>query len=162
MKMTRAPAISSSTAGQAVAAPVVASAPVARFCVAGIGASAGGLEAICEFFAAMPADSGIAFVVIQHLYPTQKSLAAEIIGKHSAISAKPAEEGMRVAPTTSTPFQPTLILRSGAVEFSLKSHRTRPGLACRSTTFLLRWAAISVNVRSASFCPEAAQTGRWD
>ncbi|MDO9597613.1 MAG: chemotaxis protein CheB [Azoarcus sp.] len=57
----------------------------AAFCIAAIGASAGGLDAICEFFEAMPATGDIAFVVIQHLYPTQKSLAAEIIGKHTAM-----------------------------------------------------------------------------
>jgi signal transduction histidine kinase len=78
--------------------PASASATAASFCIAAIGSSAGGIEAICEFFEAMPADSGIAFVVIQHLYPGQKSLAAEIIGKHTTISAKPAEEGMRVEP----------------------------------------------------------------
>lgn len=44
----------------------------------------------------MPLDSGIAFVVIQHLYPTQTSLAAEIISKHTAIRATPAEDGVLV------------------------------------------------------------------
>lgn len=70
----------------------------AGFCIAGIGASAGGLEAVCEFFEAMPTDSNIAFVVIQHLYPTQKSLAAEIIGKHTTIRTVAAEDGMRLEP----------------------------------------------------------------
>lgn len=70
----------------------------AGFCVAGIGASAGGLEAVCDFFEATPADSNIAFVVIQHLYPTQKSLAAEIIGKHTTIRTVAAEDGMRLEP----------------------------------------------------------------
>ena len=65
-------------------------------CIAGIGASAGGLEAIHSFFQAMPATSGIAFVVIQHLYPTQKSLAAEIIGKYTAMPVVAAEAGMRL------------------------------------------------------------------
>ena len=50
-------------------------------CVAGIGASAGGFDAIRSFFRAMPADSGVAFVVVQHLDPTHTSLAAELFGK---------------------------------------------------------------------------------
>ena len=75
-----------------------ASASENHFCIAGIGASAGGLEAICDLFAAMPVDSNIAFVVIQHLYPTQKSLAAEIIGKHTSIPACEAEDGMLLEP----------------------------------------------------------------
>ena len=65
-------------------------------CVAGIGASAGGFEAICAFFDAMPADSGIAFVVIQHLPPGQKSLAAELIGKHTKMPVVEAQDGTRV------------------------------------------------------------------
>ena len=40
----------------------------------GIGASAGGLEALESFFSRMPADSGLAFVVIQHLSPEYKSM----------------------------------------------------------------------------------------
>jgi two-component system CheB/CheR fusion protein len=39
------------------------------FPIVGIGASAGGLEALEQFFANMPKDSGMAFVVIQHLDP---------------------------------------------------------------------------------------------
>ncbi len=44
--------------------------------VVGIGASAGGIEALSEFFDATPADTGFAFVVIQHLDPTQPSYMA--------------------------------------------------------------------------------------
>jgi len=65
-------------------------------CIVGIGASAGGLEAICEFFGAMPNDSGLAFVIVQHLSPTQKSLAAEIVGKHTAMPVQQASEGVRL------------------------------------------------------------------
>ena len=49
--------------------------------VVAIGASAGGLEALREFFTAMPADSGMAFVVVQHLDPSYESRTAEILGK---------------------------------------------------------------------------------
>jgi two-component system CheB/CheR fusion protein len=48
-----------------------------------MGASAGGLEAFTRFFGIMPADSGMAFVVIQHLDPTHASLTAELLGKHT-------------------------------------------------------------------------------
>ena len=47
--------------------------------VVGIGASAGGLEALERFFRAMPVDSGMAFVVIQHLSPDFKSLMDELL-----------------------------------------------------------------------------------
>lgn len=45
--------------------------------VVGIGASAGGLEALESFFSSMPIDSGLTFIVIQHLAPDFKSLMAE-------------------------------------------------------------------------------------
>ncbi|GGH01298.1 hypothetical protein GCM10007415_41720 [Parapedobacter pyrenivorans] len=54
----------------------------ARFIIA-IGASAGGLEAIHEFFDHMPAQTGFTFVVIQHLSPDHKSLLVELVGKHT-------------------------------------------------------------------------------
>jgi len=49
------------------------------FPIIGLGASAGGLEALKEFFGAMPADSGMGFVVVQHLEPTHESHMAEIV-----------------------------------------------------------------------------------
>ena len=49
--------------------------------VVGIGASAGGLEAIQEFFRVMAADSGLAFVVIQHLSPDYRSLMDELLAR---------------------------------------------------------------------------------
>ena len=49
------------------------------FFVVGIGASAGGLRALDEFFANMPPDSGAAYVVVQHLSPDFKSLMKELL-----------------------------------------------------------------------------------
>lgn len=63
--------------------------------VVGIGASAGGLEALRSFFAAMPPDSGMAFVVIQHLAPNHKSLMAELLGRSTEMPVARAEEGGR-------------------------------------------------------------------
>ena len=54
--------------------------------VIGIGASAGGLEALQQFFGYMPPNSGLSFVVIQHLSPDYKSLMADILSKHTEMS----------------------------------------------------------------------------
>ena len=51
--------------------------------VIGIGASAGGLEALQQFFSCMPPNSGLSFVVVQHLSPDYKSLMADILSKHT-------------------------------------------------------------------------------
>jgi len=49
--------------------------------VVGIGTSAGGLESLKEFFSAMPVDSDLAFVVIQHLDPNHVSYMADLLAK---------------------------------------------------------------------------------
>ncbi|QFY89848.1 PAS domain S-box protein [Magnetovirga frankeli] len=64
----------------------------------GIGASAGGLEAIDTFFKNMPPDSGCAFIVVQHLSPDHKSLMVELLGKRTEMPLSRAEEGMLVRP----------------------------------------------------------------
>lgn len=57
----------------------------AKFPIVGIGASAGGLEALQEFFDNMIPDPGAAFVVIQHLSPDYKSFMGELLGRHTTI-----------------------------------------------------------------------------
>ncbi|MBD3265178.1 chemotaxis protein CheR, partial [bacterium] len=66
----------------------------------GIGASAGGLEALEEFFMNMPVDSGLAFVVIQHLSPDYKSLMVELLSKRTQMPVFRAEDGLEVCPNT--------------------------------------------------------------
>ena len=67
--------------------------PAAPSFVVGMGASAGGLEALESFFDAMPSDSGMAFVVIQHLSPTHKSMMAELLSRHTPMPVCQAEDG---------------------------------------------------------------------
>lgn len=64
----------------------------------GMGASAGGLEALEGFFNNMSADSGMAFIVVQHLSPQYKSLMAELLSKHTLMPVHRVEDGMRVQP----------------------------------------------------------------
>jgi two-component system, chemotaxis family, CheB/CheR fusion protein len=68
-----------------------------NFCI-GIGASAGGLEALEQFFKNMPADSGLSFVVVQHLSPDYKSLMVELLSKHTKMKVLRAEDAMKVMP----------------------------------------------------------------
>ncbi len=63
----------------------------------GIGASAGGLEAIEAFFSHMDPDSGFAFILIQHLSPDYKSMMKELLSKKTEMTVHRAEDGMRVA-----------------------------------------------------------------
>jgi two-component system CheB/CheR fusion protein len=70
----------------------------ARILIVGIGASAGGLEALTEFFSHMPPDSGMAFVVITHQSADRISLLPELIGKHTAMSVGEVTAGLKVEP----------------------------------------------------------------
>ncbi len=69
-----------------------------NFYVVGIGASAGGLEAIETFFSNVPADSGLAYIIVQHLSPDYISLMPEILIKRTSLPLHTAEDGMRVEP----------------------------------------------------------------
>ncbi|HEY0007527.1 MAG TPA: chemotaxis protein CheB, partial [Tepidisphaeraceae bacterium] len=71
-------------------------APRLAFPVVGLGASAGGLEAYTEFLQAMPANSGMAFVLIQHLSPKHESMIAEILSRHTTMPVLQVEDGMKV------------------------------------------------------------------
>lgn len=64
--------------------------------VVGIGASAGGLEAIHELFDNMPDDTGYCFVIVQHLSPDYKSLMPELLAKHSQMQIYEAEDDMKL------------------------------------------------------------------
>lgn len=70
----------------------------ADFYVVGIGASAGGLDALEKFFSNAPADSDMAYVVIQHLSPDYKSLMADLLSKRTEMPVLVAEDGMPVEP----------------------------------------------------------------
>jgi two-component system CheB/CheR fusion protein len=72
----------------------------ASFPVVGIGASAGGLAAIEAFFAAMPpnAESGMAFVVVQHLDPDHKSILIDLVKQYTKMRVYKVEDGMEVQP----------------------------------------------------------------
>jgi two-component system CheB/CheR fusion protein len=64
--------------------------------VVGIGASAGGLEALEAFFARVPLKSGLAYIVVQHLNPTHKAMLADLLQRVTLLPVREASEQMRV------------------------------------------------------------------
>ena len=66
--------------------------------VVGIGASAGGLEALELVFDQMPVNGGMAFVIVQHLSPNFKSLMVELLGRHTKMAIHRVEDSMVVEP----------------------------------------------------------------
>lgn len=88
--------------------------------VVGLGASAGGLEAFQRFLAHMPADSGMAFVVIQHLAPQHESLMPELLASHTAMPVHQVQAQVLVEPDHVYVIPPnaTLTITSGVLHLS--------------------------------------------
>src|SRR4051794_21645402 len=71
------------------------------FCpIVALGASAGGLESFQKFFDRMPSDTGIFFVVIQHLDPRHETLMPELLAKHTRMPVVKMEDRLEVKPNT--------------------------------------------------------------
>jgi two-component system CheB/CheR fusion protein len=68
------------------------------FPIAGICASAGGLEAFAELLHNLPADTGIAFVLVQHLDPTHESILSEILSKSTPVAVRQVANNTRLEP----------------------------------------------------------------
>jgi two-component system CheB/CheR fusion protein len=95
--------------GDGAQAPVGASesdAPDARdvaseapgFALVGIGASAGGIEAFRSLFEALPDDTGMAYVVVQHLSPDHPSILAQTLRRFTSMPVVEIDDGMRLLP----------------------------------------------------------------
>ena len=70
----------------------------AAFPIVGIGASAGGLEALELFLGNVPEGSGMAFVIVQHLDPTHKGIMAELLQRATAMQVIQVKDRTRVQP----------------------------------------------------------------
>jgi two-component system CheB/CheR fusion protein len=66
------------------------------FPVVALGASAGGLEAFERFFKHVPAETGMAFIVIQHLDPSHNSMLAELISRYTSMTVQQITDGMPI------------------------------------------------------------------
>lgn len=94
-------------------APVVSAPPLAY--LVGIGASAGGLEALQAFFQHMPADTGMAFVVIQHLSADYKSVMDELLQRQTQMIVTMVE--------SETPLEPNHVyLISSRSNLTVRDH----------------------------------------
>ncbi|HLP49883.1 MAG TPA: chemotaxis protein CheB [Chitinophagales bacterium] len=69
---------------------------IAASYIIGVGASAGGLEAITSLFENIPDHTGFAYIIVQHLSPDHKSLMAELLSKHTTMKVVEAEDGMQL------------------------------------------------------------------
>src|ERR1700674_2845474 len=68
------------------------------FLVAALGACAGGLEAFEQFFEHMPAEAGIAFVIVQHLAPDHASALPELLARYTPMAVEQARDHAKIVP----------------------------------------------------------------
>src|SRR5882757_2520839 len=97
-------------------------------CVVGIGASAGGFDALVELLRVTPANSGLAFIILQHLSPSPRSLSTELFARHTSMSVHTAEEGMLLERNVvyTTPADQDIGLKNGRIRLSSPiEHRGR-------------------------------------
>jgi two-component system CheB/CheR fusion protein len=89
--------------------------------IVGIGASAGGLEALESFFKNMPPDSGLAFVVIQHLDPNFKNILPELLQKTTLMPVSQITDNLKVCPNHIYVIPPnkTLTIENGFLHLSI-------------------------------------------
>lgn len=66
--------------------------------IVGVGASAGGLKALRDFFGSLPADTGLAFVVVTHLHPERESHLAELLQHHTPMEVRQVVERVTIDP----------------------------------------------------------------
>ena len=85
---------------KSVPADIAARHKNAAFPIVGIGASAGGLEALEQFLRHVPADSGMAFVIVQHLDPTHKGIMHELLGRATSMEVFQVRDRMRIKPNS--------------------------------------------------------------
>jgi len=74
--------------------------PADEFPIVGIGASAGGLEALEQFLAGVPVGSGMAFVVVQHLDPTYKGMLPELLQRCTPMPVVQITDNLAIRPDT--------------------------------------------------------------
>lgn len=98
--------------------PDLPGAPFTGYVVA-VGASAGGLEALERFFRHCPADTGAAFVVIQHLSPDHKSMMHDLLGRYTAMPVRVVEDGLPIEPNRVYLIPPGTIMRIASERFHL-------------------------------------------
>ena len=99
-----------------------------EFPIVGIGASAGGLEPITKLLESLPLQTGLSFVVIQHLATGQTSMLPEILSRSTKMKVQQATEGMQVERNHVYVITPgtTLTLKNGCVKLLPKSLPFKP------------------------------------
>jgi two-component system, chemotaxis family, CheB/CheR fusion protein len=95
------------------------------FPVVGVGASAGGMEAFSELLRALPANPGLAFVFIQHVDPTHRSVLSEILGRTTSLAVSEVSDGvsLELNHVFVIPPNTNMIIKDSVLRLTVREHR---------------------------------------
>jgi two-component system CheB/CheR fusion protein len=158
-KATRAKtATARHTAGRAK----VPSAERQLFSVVGIGASAGGLEAFTQLLGALPLDTGLAFVLVQHLDPKHESMLTALLSHATPLPIREARDGMRVEANHIYVIPPNTNLALLHSRLCLMPRTETRGQHLPVDFFLRSLPPTRRPAPLASFFPGRLRTAPWD
>jgi len=125
--------------------------------IVGIGASAGGLEALQELVHAIPTDSGFCYVIVQHLAPDHPSIMDRLLSSHAAIPVRKIEDGAKAEANVVfvIPSGPALTLEGG--RFRLHDNRSPRGHRTPIDRF---FQSLADEAGRNAFCVVLSGTGR--
>ncbi|NQU64158.1 MAG: hypothetical protein HQ517_07740 [SAR324 cluster bacterium] len=101
-----------------------------KFPIVGLGASAGGLEALEAFFSNLPPTSNIAYVIIQHLSPKHKSIMSSLLAKSTEMEVTEIENEMEIQPNHVylNPPDRNVVIQNGRLQLAMPIRTDRPNL----------------------------------
>jgi two-component system CheB/CheR fusion protein len=105
-----------------------ASSPTPPFPIVGIGASAGGLEAFTQLLHHIPATTGLAFILVQHLDPTHESILPELLSRVTTMPVRQVQRGMSVEPNHIYVTPPNANMSMNGMTLRLTSRSETVGL----------------------------------
>ncbi|PYS34241.1 MAG: hypothetical protein DMG14_29965, partial [Acidobacteria bacterium] len=126
-RKNRGPVKSFQTSAKKSPASTERSPKTSVFPIVGIGASAGGLEAFTQLLKHLPADTGMGFVLVQHLDPDHESALAQILGRVTPMPVREVANELRIEPNQVYIIPPNTDM--AIAQGVLKLQRRKPGRA---------------------------------
>lgn len=136
--------------------PVVESDAQVPSHIVAVGASAGGLEALEELFGALPNHTGAAFVIVQHLSPSFKSLMDELLARHTPMMIRKVEDGELLCPDTIYLMPPKVQMVVSADRLLLSDNDPAAGLSLPIDCF---FRSLALDARHRSIAVVLSGTG---
>jgi len=113
--------------------------------VVAIGASAGGIEAVTELVKYLPADTGMGFVLIQHLDPKHQSILTQLLAKQTSMAVTEVSQGMRLEPDHVYVIPPNATMSIRDHVLQLQAREETPGIPMPIDHFMRSLAEANGN-----------------